>query len=445
MKVEADYWKAWTDYTDPCYECWALGADGISITEQADKNDYVVCTKYKDFKTQASFQRTNMFAKNQYVKGWRSLGKAGMAPNTTLNSNAYISLLDDEGLGVICVWDEFWIGLTWYGTNTNTNDSHFVFDIYFRPRQINRQDLMMAMIRDRCSRTCDKDVLEVQPFPCPTPCWFANTYADGDKVKIPISIGEEKEITGKEWNEKIWPPGKTKTELVNNLKSMDVCDTYLNFHYGCYSQWYYNYRTFILGFKFEKDSVAQDVIADIHLLFSNGEMEGKITETKLYRATNTQELYRILIIQVAKLQDLVTKRIKGFVEHDVQVLVKRDIHTIYTFFYSFFIYPIMAYCIKNANAPNIFQQLTLNTTTTYSWPFIMENVFTSIFKLIPPTPFQKNAKSEPNAASSSTPEPEDSGCCSESTGQDAEMPEASQVPAEPVDPVGDAEQGPEDV
>lgn len=190
----------------------------------AEADVWNVCRKYTSFKVQDSYVNINTFAKNQWSRNERARG-TGIAPPTVAESNGYIPILDDEALGVLCVWDEFYIGANWWTVSTGSNHAVVWFDLYFRPREIKRQDLMMMMIKSRCSRKCQTDDVIYMPDES-AECIFDPDLQESDKnneikLKIPVLNKDGKrelqEITYKDWKDKIWPEGKTKEELYREL------------------------------------------------------------------------------------------------------------------------------------------------------------------------------------------------------------------------------------
>lgn len=213
MRYFFDHWKVWTAPDSPPFtQIVAIGGDGISVIEQGNENKHVVCKKYADCTWQVAYQRLNIFAENQWGTSVRSRGDAkagGLIPLQQITTNSFIPLIDHEALGIICPWDEFYVAAYWYSTNSDKNNTTCYYDVLFRPRQISRTDLMMAMIKSNCSRRCQKE--SVTPFPCTTGCHFEKEYDDDDNSEQIIDGGVK--IKHKDMKEKQYPGGKTKDQM----------------------------------------------------------------------------------------------------------------------------------------------------------------------------------------------------------------------------------------
>lgn len=236
MKYYIDFYSNWTTAEVAPYDevIWVSG-DGFHCVEMKDQMQ-VSCVRHQDCGWSVALQRPNIFAKNQWCREERSRGAANslIAPQV-ISSQAYIPLMDDEGLGILCPWDELWLGAYWFSTASGDNYARPWFEVLFRPREISRQDLMMAMIKTRCARNCYKE--NVDKFPtCESDCFYTgltDDYPDDSTFQIPDPKDPNNliTITKKDFMEKQYPAMLNKKDLrdkfMKDLKVIDItniCD-----------------------------------------------------------------------------------------------------------------------------------------------------------------------------------------------------------------------------
>lgn len=105
-----------------------------------------------------------MFEENQYVSLMHSFGPQGAIMPYATSSDNWKSLVDADGKGILCFFDEFYDAEYWTfagakdGSKDVTDYYYLIInEVRFRPRQIKNNDLMRIMIQRQCSRPCNID------------------------------------------------------------------------------------------------------------------------------------------------------------------------------------------------------------------------------------------------------------------------------------------------
>lgn len=194
----------------PFYEYLAVGGDGVKFLERhGGKTGYNLCTKYEDTESTDEYMEPSLFEKNQWVHKEKSRGPTGGIAPTNTNSNAYIPVTDDEGIGIICLWDEIWFAFSYFSAKSSENWTTVWVECFFRPRKISRLDLLMYMIKEKC---CQKRCFteNVSNYPCEKECVFPPSIKDDEEYEMPpypedIEAGKDKRIvTGKDLKTKYY-------------------------------------------------------------------------------------------------------------------------------------------------------------------------------------------------------------------------------------------------
>lgn len=209
------------DAASPLVNAVAIAADGIDIIEQISHSDpqFARCKLYDDKGIPKEMRYTgyDIFVKNQWSDSTVSWGPNGTLLPHSNNSNGYKSLIDDEGLGIICAFDEIWLSAYWYARSTGTDWANFWFELQFRPREISKSDLMMMLLKRNCCRPCDEPetVLEL---PCKENCKDNCGLKDTKKVEDDevVILPDGTPVSGKVY--------KDKTENTKSYKGcLEVC------------------------------------------------------------------------------------------------------------------------------------------------------------------------------------------------------------------------------
>lgn len=194
------------DAASPIVESFALGGDGIRIIEIGDDDKLKRCLLYEDkgIPRESRYTNHDIFFKNQWSELVHSWGPNGTILPHSISSNTYKSLLDDEGIGIICPYDELWYSAYWYARGAGTNYAHHFLEVQFRPRQIRKTDLLEKMIKRNCCRPCDEPE-SVDELPCPESCKDACGLKDTNKVSDDeiIKLPEGQTVTGKDYKMKL--------------------------------------------------------------------------------------------------------------------------------------------------------------------------------------------------------------------------------------------------
>lgn len=188
----------------PIVNMTAFGGDGIHTLENKDNTPLYRCTLYKDkgITAEARFTGYDIFIKNQWSNGVHSWGNNGTILPASNSSYTYTSLLDDEGIGIICPFNELWVSKYWYMRGTGRNVATHYWEVQFRPREIMKNDLLMYLIKRNCCRPCEEPetVQELRcPENCKDDCGLVDTLTVKDDDKITTPKGE---ITGEDYKKK---------------------------------------------------------------------------------------------------------------------------------------------------------------------------------------------------------------------------------------------------
>lgn len=170
----------------------ALNGDGIQMWESGLQRKDHVCKYYKDQEVgyEMRWQEGDIFAENQWSEFIESVGNQGTLLPFTNSTSAYKSLLDDEGVGILCPYDEIWMGAYWFGLGPTTNHQCLFAEIQFRPRQISRSDLMMMLIKRQCNRPCSQEPT-LKDWPCVGTCHLKpniNELPPDEEIELPNGV-----------------------------------------------------------------------------------------------------------------------------------------------------------------------------------------------------------------------------------------------------------------
>jgi len=190
----------------PFKYAFGLGADGIGFIEEAEEGRWVRCIKFNDFQVvkNADYQSFDIFRSNQWSRTESTLGPLGVIRPQTSASNDFFSLLDVNQRGIICFYDKLYLSnfvyYTWNGDPDTANQViDYGFEFVFQPVKVQRMDYLQHLLeRARCgtAKCIPQNVVE---FPCVTDCYFKDSYAKGEKVKLNNKkTGKLEEVTAEE-------------------------------------------------------------------------------------------------------------------------------------------------------------------------------------------------------------------------------------------------------
>lgn len=186
--------------SSPFVQADAIGADGIVFIEQVKDGKIVRCRYYadKELPYEMRYHNYDTFVENQWSHKTQSWGPNGALLPWSNASYEWKSLIDEEGIGIICLFNEIYISSYNFANKTGTNFTNNWYEILYRPRDINKSDLLMIMIRNSCGRPCKES--NADQFPCisTTGCSFTPNFKDvkdNDKIMLPNG----KEISGKDF------------------------------------------------------------------------------------------------------------------------------------------------------------------------------------------------------------------------------------------------------
>lgn len=170
MKVCQKFEK-FDDAASPLVQAIAVGGDGIQTIEQVGERKLERCTLYKDkgIPKEMRFTEYDVFAQNQWSESVTSWGPNGTLLPHGNNSYSYKSLIDSEGLGIVCIDDRIWASNYWYARATQDDYSTIIIEFWFRPREINKSDLLLQMMKRNCCRPCDEPETMFE-LPCKSAC-----------------------------------------------------------------------------------------------------------------------------------------------------------------------------------------------------------------------------------------------------------------------------------
>lgn len=179
-------WKTYEsfDKANPPYVlATAIGGDGIILVEQKKDRSIVRCRYYEDRAVpyEMRYQNPDTFADNQWAEKMQSWGPNGAILPWVNSSSDWRSLFDESKIGIICLYNEIWIGTYSWTAGSGANYNQNYFEILFRPREINKSDLIMILVQEQCKRKCMPQ--NVNEYPCIT--------SGGDCGKVPIPQYED--------------------------------------------------------------------------------------------------------------------------------------------------------------------------------------------------------------------------------------------------------------
>lgn len=176
--------------SSPLMSQFAIAADGIQIWESGKERKPVVCKKYKDFELpyEGRWHNPDIFCDNQWSTSVHSWGTTGTLLPLCNSSDGYKSLIDPvTGYGILCPYDELWVGGYWFGMGPQTNHAAVYFNVLMRPREINTKDLLFLMWKDRCNRPCeDENVIE---WPCISKCQLEAIHDQDGESDVTLPDG----------------------------------------------------------------------------------------------------------------------------------------------------------------------------------------------------------------------------------------------------------------
>lgn len=158
------------DLWEPCMclqkYCSGDGIMFIEATPMQKDSDFRM-KAYEDFKPPdgPNYVNPDSFVNNQWCETIRSVGATGTIFPITTNSYTYRSLIDKDKIGIICPWDEIWLGSFFWCYGTGMRGHSMWWEFFFRPREISRHDLYMMLLKGRCGRPCLPE--NVFNWPCP--------------------------------------------------------------------------------------------------------------------------------------------------------------------------------------------------------------------------------------------------------------------------------------
>lgn len=204
-----------------------IGADGIVMDEQIANRKMSRCRFYedRDIPYEMRYQNIDPFEQNQWAEKIQSWGPSGTILPYSNASYDWKSTLDEEGIGILCFYNEIWLSSYSWTSGTGANYSQNWFDLRFRPRQISKNDLIMVLIRSSCSRPCPKET--VDPYPCIDPkCKLTSLPAfkdvkDDDEIELPS--GEK--VKGSEYKKKLEDRAGYKPPCVRVCKDSSLATT----------------------------------------------------------------------------------------------------------------------------------------------------------------------------------------------------------------------------
>lgn len=206
----------------------AIGNDGIVMDEQIKDRKLSRCRFYadRDIPYEMRYQNPDIFEPNQYAEKTVSWGPQGAILPYTNSSSVWKSLIDEEGFGILCFYDELWAGSYVYSANSGANFGQVWFDVLFRPRQISKSDLLLFLFKEQCRRGCfDETVL---PYPCIQfkDCVTSTTLPNFDDVKDDdtIVLPNGKEVTGKEYKKRLEDRADYEKPCITTCEKVGRCD-----------------------------------------------------------------------------------------------------------------------------------------------------------------------------------------------------------------------------
>lgn len=170
MKV-CQKFERFDEAASPLVQAIAVGGDGIQTIEQVGERKLERCTLYKDkgIPKEMRFTEYDVFVQNQWSESVMSWGPNGTLLPHGNNTYTYKSLIDSEGLGIICIDDRIWASNYWYARATKEDYSTILIEFWLRPREINKTDLLLQLMKRNCCRPCDEPETMFE-LPCKSAC-----------------------------------------------------------------------------------------------------------------------------------------------------------------------------------------------------------------------------------------------------------------------------------
>lgn len=173
---EAYCFKRWANYTEffnahsPMVIAFAIGADGLVYVDTKTTQTPPTLCRHRHYNSRriagtGQWSNYDIFEKNQYSSKVQSWGPNGSLLPQSNSSDAWVSLVDEEGMGIIMFYDELYIGNTWYIKDSGGDRAQLFYEILFRPRPIVANDLIFKMVNRQCNLPCDRDP-DLLTWPC---------------------------------------------------------------------------------------------------------------------------------------------------------------------------------------------------------------------------------------------------------------------------------------
>lgn len=152
----------------PFSEAYAVGAEGIVMRVLLNNPPGFERKRlWSDYHPTTVLQTGayDYYAENQWSSVERTFGPVGVIRNHVNQSNVYTSLIEEDGIGILCIHNYIFISAFWYGTGSAQDYATVWYKLYFRPRKVSRLDLIYYLLGDPCSNrvSCRKDDVVVNP------------------------------------------------------------------------------------------------------------------------------------------------------------------------------------------------------------------------------------------------------------------------------------------
>lgn len=166
MQRNIDYWK-WDKLKPPFVESFGVGAEGI-VFRGLENNPpgYERKRYWHDLETKDNLAMwgPDPFQENQWVSVERTFGQVGIIRNHSYETGQYKSLIEEDGIGILCFRDYIFIAGMWYATGDAEDKATMWYKLYLRPRKVSRNDLIYYLLGDQCNVSCRAD--DVNVYPC---------------------------------------------------------------------------------------------------------------------------------------------------------------------------------------------------------------------------------------------------------------------------------------
>ncbi|PRD18839.1 UNVERIFIED_CONTAM: hypothetical protein NCL1_59268 [Trichonephila clavipes] len=199
-------YKDWAYMESPFQFHFALSNDGIIFIEIIAVPDKPTvqkinrCRRYWNFQPplQGDFCFPDYFSDSQYAISERTLGpRSGIRPQVA-TSNSYVACLDQEGRGIMCMYDKIFTGMMHNYITNNADKSDYIdwfLELICYPVKVERMDYIEWVIgRQSCGTNVKCLKQTTNDFPCIGDCHYTKeAFEDNPNQDTLVLIAHDRD------------------------------------------------------------------------------------------------------------------------------------------------------------------------------------------------------------------------------------------------------------